>query len=1113
MSFSNEMKDFFSAFSATSAVAGRIQDRKLRREELAAKKKDEFPYEDWLREFPGVTPTTLSDETSEYKDDEETAEAPVDEEAAIEVAPVMEPKRNKVYGPAGMTAHYAAGGRIRTGTQKGRLPVDMSKMNKDLLNRWAKTQKDFGREFNVVSAYRSPKRNKKAGGAKKSQHMHGNAIDIDVSGLSKPERLKLIQTASANGMTGIGVYNNSLHFDVGGRRAWGPDYSSKSMPGWAKDTIGQHLAGKFGAGAKPSEGTRSGSAVAGTRGGAKIPAALPVEPRPETRIASAPEQPEPSEWDADEESALPLDAMASLGDTEEEQDTSALDAFYSNEGIDVGAIDVPEPRPYRAVNLTAAPQPAFAEGGTVPWAGETSYVGRGAGGAGGAGGPMGSYYQRRPYPSSQPATKGRGKGHWGRDDDDDDDDGNKWNRNSGGNTSRYASQYQSVYNPRRNTGGVLGDIANGPLSSIMMLYGMEDGGAVPGEPEEETAIHEEEIAATTPAPATPAPAIPERPAPPVTSAGNAPKKPVSLGQAIDLGLKHLTGALGLDRSSAAVGPDKDLNNRRRALIRGDIGANEPPPNPKEMEQIFKTVDPSGKLDDSLRTIYAMRKGVEFYMTRGQPDKAAKWAAGLIQYSNLVSRQYGIEAVKAGRAGDMEGMVQLAVKSYDAIPDGMSVQAKLIGGKEVSITRTDEEGNVIDTHRLTPQQVFQMATGISTGSGYFDALMEVADPTGKKGGGSGQKGAVRAANLSKLLPDLKDDLEPGELEAWEDAAETGDDKTLNDIIKLVQGRRKERAKDAEYDEREAARDRRIEAARKASEAALDKRLAASEENLNTRLTAQEEAQAKRDAARDKRDEETRRLEVESMVDLYPDYEADMSPSQKKLWENGVKTNNPKSLERILKQVDDDRKVARSDANFEKRLKASEEALATRIAAQEESLGRRLTAQEAAAAKRAQDQDDRAAEKERKKNEATTKTTEADLEILNAMYQDIEGKMTSGEKNAWALAIKNKRPATIRDIIRKYNKVDETMALLEKHNRGGEEESGGWFDWLWGSDEEEAPVEEAIPTAPAPAVTPESNAGRPMPPEIKAKAMQAIRDGRSRAGVIEKLRKQGYDPAGL
>ena len=40
-----------------------------------------------------------------------------------------------------------------------------------------------GREFKVNSVYRCPKLNRKIGGAKKSQHMMGNAIDFEIIGI------------------------------------------------------------------------------------------------------------------------------------------------------------------------------------------------------------------------------------------------------------------------------------------------------------------------------------------------------------------------------------------------------------------------------------------------------------------------------------------------------------------------------------------------------------------------------------------------------------------------------------------------------------------------------------------------------------------------------------------------------------------------------------------------------------------------------------------------------------------------------------------------------------------------------------------------------------------
>lgn len=120
-------------------------------------------------------------------------------------------------------------------------------LNPDLVTRVKTSAAALGLDkLKITSGYRSPEDNERVGGAKQSQHMHGNAMDIDVSGYSIEERKQLIQTLSANGITGLGIGTNMIHADLGGRRAWGYANSAGggAVPAWAQGVIAQHLAGK-----------------------------------------------------------------------------------------------------------------------------------------------------------------------------------------------------------------------------------------------------------------------------------------------------------------------------------------------------------------------------------------------------------------------------------------------------------------------------------------------------------------------------------------------------------------------------------------------------------------------------------------------------------------------------------------------------------------------------------------------------------------------------------------------------------------------------------------------------------------------------------------------------
>ena len=92
----------------------------------------------------------------------------------------------------------------------------------------------YGQPLTINSAYRDPKKNEEVGGAKGSQHLHGNAYDIDVTGKTNEERVALANLAWDAGFRGMGFYDNSLHFDVGEPRGWGPSYSRDSIPEWAQ---------------------------------------------------------------------------------------------------------------------------------------------------------------------------------------------------------------------------------------------------------------------------------------------------------------------------------------------------------------------------------------------------------------------------------------------------------------------------------------------------------------------------------------------------------------------------------------------------------------------------------------------------------------------------------------------------------------------------------------------------------------------------------------------------------------------------------------------------------------------------------------------------------------
>jgi hypothetical protein len=101
--------------------------------------------------------------------------------------------------------------------------------------------------LSITSAKRSKSQNRKAGGARRSQHLTGNAYDMDLSGLTDEQRAQRVAQARALGADRIGSYANHpdmLHVDFAkryGNNAGGVyamhNLSANNLskaPGWMK---------------------------------------------------------------------------------------------------------------------------------------------------------------------------------------------------------------------------------------------------------------------------------------------------------------------------------------------------------------------------------------------------------------------------------------------------------------------------------------------------------------------------------------------------------------------------------------------------------------------------------------------------------------------------------------------------------------------------------------------------------------------------------------------------------------------------------------------------------------------------------------------------------------
>lgn len=83
----------------------------------------------------------------------------------------------------------------------------------ELVDVLQKIRTHFGKAVHINSAYRTPTRNKKVGGATYSQHLYGTAADIKVTGVA-PKKVAAYAETLMPDSGGIGIYSNFVHVDV-----------------------------------------------------------------------------------------------------------------------------------------------------------------------------------------------------------------------------------------------------------------------------------------------------------------------------------------------------------------------------------------------------------------------------------------------------------------------------------------------------------------------------------------------------------------------------------------------------------------------------------------------------------------------------------------------------------------------------------------------------------------------------------------------------------------------------------------------------------------------------------------------------------------------------------
>lgn len=154
------------------------------------------------------------------------------------------PRADAASGFYSGTAWHVAGWRVRHfhPSEVASRDNDRIWVSKAMITALDRVRDDVGRPLRILSGYRDPAWNRRVGGARRSRHIHGDAVDIDLRGFSPHARYVLAWYLIDKGFTSFGSYGdrpNMLHADRrpratiwhngGGRR---PRWLSQALQEW-----------------------------------------------------------------------------------------------------------------------------------------------------------------------------------------------------------------------------------------------------------------------------------------------------------------------------------------------------------------------------------------------------------------------------------------------------------------------------------------------------------------------------------------------------------------------------------------------------------------------------------------------------------------------------------------------------------------------------------------------------------------------------------------------------------------------------------------------------------------------------------------------------------------
>jgi len=259
-------------------------------------------------------------------------------------------------------------------------------------------------------------------------------------------------------------------------------------------------------------------------------------------------------------------------------------------------------------------------------------------------------------------------------------------------------------------------------------------------------------APSAPAPSAPAPsapasepsAIPMTPsatpgqpagAPPASSPEGAPAEQSSAPE------KAKATKIIVSRSRDAAKAAMDSFEREFQAPKAAIGGSEEPGageidfatgegamTPEEVEEMRRAVDPNNQIAPHMKSAATMSAAYNYFMERGEQDKAVRAAKGLLVAERRMTQTLGQLGLQAFEDGNVTEACRLINDACNRFPTGHMIEVQP-GPDGVITYQVSNEDGPVERGRLNGNEFIELATGVADGQLYMKMMAHfVSDAT-------------------------------------------------------------------------------------------------------------------------------------------------------------------------------------------------------------------------------------------------------------------------------------------------------------------------------------------------------------------------------------------------